>query len=220
MVSESLLTNTMARPRQITDEQILEMTRACVIEKGAQVSLDVVAGELGVTGPALIKRFGSRQELWLRALRPPENAVFVDHFLAGPDDRPLNVQLEERFTEMWQFFEEVVPCISALRESGIPHDKVFDGRWKNPMRALQAITRWLELAHEKGIAHAPAAASVATAILGAIQTRAFTGHIAKLKYSPRSTAAYLHDIVDLFSRALALEGRSSSRKLRAAASES
>jgi AcrR family transcriptional regulator len=210
----------MARPRLITDEQILEMTRACVLEKGAQVSLDVVAGELGVTGPALLKRFGSRQELWLRALRPPENPVFIEHFLAGPDERPFSVQLEERFTEMWHFFEEVVPCISALRESGIPHDKLFDGRWKNPLRALQAITRWLEMAHEQGLAHVPAAASVATAILGAIQTRAFTGHIAKVKYSPRSTTGYLRDIVDLFSRALALEGRPASRKLRVVPSDS
>ena len=61
----------MGRPRQITDEQILDTTRTCVLEHGAQVSLDVVAERLGVTAPALLKRFGCRQELMVNALRPP-----------------------------------------------------------------------------------------------------------------------------------------------------
>lgn len=190
----------MARPRQITDEQILETTRACVLEKGALVSMETIAGKLGVTGPALIKRFGSRQELWLKALMPPEHPAFIESFARGPDDRPFAVQLEERFTEIFDFVEQVVPCMSALRESGIPHDKVVRG--KSPLRALQSISRWLELAHERGLAQVEAPESVATAILGAIQTRSFTAHIAKVSYSARSNQQYLSDLVTLFTRAL------------------
>jgi AcrR family transcriptional regulator len=193
----------MARPRLISDEQILQTMRACVLEHGAQVSLDQVADELGVTGPALLKRFGSRQELLLQALRPPENPPLIDRWAAGPDDRALAEQLLERFTETWDFFEEVVPCISALRESGVPHDKVFHGRTRNPVRLLNAITRWLELARARGLVDGPASGSAATAMLGSIQTRAFTAHIAKISYSPRSNREYLADLVELFSRALA-----------------
>ncbi|MFO0599647.1 MAG: TetR/AcrR family transcriptional regulator [Myxococcaceae bacterium] len=193
----------MARPRLITDEQILSTTRSCVFEHGAQVSLDHVARELGVTGPALLKRFGSRQELLLRALRPPENPPFLQRFANGPDRRALDVQLLERFTDLWAFFEEVVPCISALRESGIPHDKLFQGKWKSPARALHAIARWLELAQEAGLADVPDPESAATAILGAVQTRAFTAHIAKVHYSTKSNREYLQGLVELFHRALA-----------------
>lgn len=194
----------MARPRLITDEQILTTMRSCVLEHGAQVSLDVVAEKLGVTSPALLKRFGNRQELMRKALQPPAEPPFVDRFLEGPDDRPLEVQLAERFEEMWGFFSEVLPCVSALRESGIPHEKIFDGKHKNPLRLIQAISHWLELAAEKGLCEVPAPESVAVAMLGAVQTRVFTSYVAKVKYSSRSTREYLGDIVHLFGKALAV----------------
>ena len=73
----------MARPRLITDEQILTTMRSCVLEHGAQVSLDVVAQQLGVTSPALLKRFGSLEALMLEALRPPEDPAFIAGFLAS-----------------------------------------------------------------------------------------------------------------------------------------
>ena len=62
----------MARPRLITDEQILQTMRASVLEHGPAVSLDLVAEKLKVTGPALLKRFGTRQALMIEALKPPE----------------------------------------------------------------------------------------------------------------------------------------------------
>lgn len=203
----------MARPRLISDEQIISVTRKCALELGAQVSLDTVAGELGVTGPALLKRFGSRQELLLRALRPPENPAFIEHWSDGPDARPLREQLTERLFETWTFFEEMVPCISVLRESGIPHDKVFDGKLKNPLRILNAISKWLELGQKEGLIDVPSPDSVATAMLGSLQTRAFTAHIAKLKYSARSNREYLSDLVELFMRALAPRARRSRQEV-------
>ena len=193
----------MPRPRMITDEQILTTMRSCVLEHGAQVSLDVVAEKLGVTSPALLKRFGNRQELMLRALQPPEAPPFIDRFKDGPDGRAFPVQLAERFDEMWAFFLEVLPCVSALRESGIPHEKIFDAKHNNPLRAMQAISYWLAQADAQGLAEVRAPDSVATAILGAIQTRVFTAHVTKVKYSTRSTREYLGDLVELFSKALA-----------------
>lgn len=203
----------MARPRLISDEQIISVTRKCALELGAQVSLDTVAGELGVTGPALLKRFGSRQELLLRALRPPENPAFIEHWSDGPDERPLREQLTERLFETWTFFEEMVPCISVLRESGIPHDKVFDGKLKSPLRILNSISKWLELGQKEGLIDVPSPDSVATAMLGSLQTRAFTAHIAKLKYSARSNREYLSDLVELFMRALAPRARRSRQEV-------
>ncbi|MFZ5444526.1 MAG: TetR/AcrR family transcriptional regulator [Myxococcota bacterium] len=202
----------MARPRLISDEQILTTMRSCVLEHGAHVSLDVVAEKLGVTSPALLKRFGSRQELMLQALRPPEKPPFVDTFLAGPDARPLREQLTDRFAELWAFFEQIIPAVSALRESGIPHEKLFDRKHQRPMLMIEAIKTWLAKADELGLADVPAPESVATAILGALQARAFFAHVSNVKYSARNTRAYLDDLVDLFCRALAVKGRRPSRR--------
>lgn len=194
----------MARPRQVTDEQILAAMRASVLEHGPQVSLDVVAERLSVTSPALLKRFGNRQELMLQALRPPENPPLLARFEAGPDERPLAPQLRERFQDLMDFFEEVVPCVTALRESGIPHDRIFSGKRQNHLRLLTVISKWLDLAHDARVAHVEAASSAAMAILGAVQTRAFSAHIGKLKYTRRSQHQYLDDLVELFSKAFAI----------------
>jgi AcrR family transcriptional regulator len=193
----------MARPRLITDEQILSTMRACVLERGAMVSLDVVAERLGVTGPALLKRFGNRQELMLKALLPPESPAWMAEFDRGPDERPIEEQLAGHFDQIWAFFEEVIPCVSALRESGVPHEKMFESKRNQPVTLIRTISKWLEKAKAAGLIETESPESVATAILGALQTRAFTAHIAKLQYSTRSNREYLDDLVHLFTRALA-----------------
>ncbi len=192
----------MARPRLITDEQILTSTRECVLEHGPHVSVDAVAEQLGVTGPALLKRFGSRQELLLRALRPPDQMPFEADFLAGPDERPLEEQLDTLFGKVFEFFEQVLPCVMALRESGIPPDKVWDKKRHSPINAIRVIARWVELGVERGLVATPAPETVATAMLGALQTRAMTAHVLHHSYSSRSNREYLKDLSQLFSRAL------------------
>jgi AcrR family transcriptional regulator len=204
----------MARPRLITDEQILTTMRACVLERGASVSLDVVAERLGVTSPALLKRFGNRQELMLKALLPPESPGWMAEFDRGPDDRPLEQQLADHFNRLWAFFEEVVPCVSALRESGVPHEKMFEGKRNAPVHSIRAISRWLEKARHAGLIETDSPESAATAILGSLQTRAFTAHIAKLQYSTRSNREYLDDLVHLFTRALAPSQKAQSKSTR------
>ena len=201
----------MARPRLITDEQILTAMRACVLERGAMVSLDVVAERLGVTSPALLKRFGNRQELMLKALLPPESPTWMEEFDRGPDARPLEAQLAEHFDRIWAFFEGVIPCVSALRESGVPHQKIFEGKRNAPVHSIRAISKWLEKARDAGLIDTEAPESVATAILGGLQTRAFTAHVTKLHYSTRSNREYLGDLVQLFSRALAPASKATSK---------
>lgn len=192
----------MARPRLITDEQILSTTRACVLERGAGVSLDVVAEQLGVTSPAILKRFGSRAELMLAALRPPESPSWMADFEKGPDERSLEVQLAEHFSRLWDYFSETIPCVAALRESGVTHDRIFEGKRNTPAAAIRAIASWVGQAQERGLVEAEAPESVATAMLGAVQIRSFTAHVAKVHLTARSNREYLDDLVQLFTRAL------------------
>src|SRR5687768_8372984 len=105
----------MARPRQISDDQILETTRRLVLSRGPQISLDAIAGELGVTGPALLKRFGTREAMMIAALSPPQDSEWIEAARNGPNEQPLEAQLLEIFTAMAAFMKGVVPCMSALR---------------------------------------------------------------------------------------------------------
>lgn len=202
----------MPRPRQVTDEQILSITRQCVLELGPQVSLDTVAERLGVTSPALLKRFKSRQKLMLQSLRPPAEMPFEKELEKGPDPQaPFEPQLEALFVRVFDVFSEMVPRISALRESGIPHSKLFD-RGSTPMSGIRAMMKWLELARQAKMVETDALESAATAMLGALTTRAFTAHWMHHAYSSRSNREYLKDITHLFCRALSVSPSSRRRR--------
>jgi AcrR family transcriptional regulator len=177
------------------------MMSECVLELGPQVSLDLVAGKLGVTGPALLKRFGSREELMLRALRPPEVPHFLGELSSGPTNAPLEEQLELLLTRFWEFLAEVMPRIIALRESGISFAKVFDKR-QAPLRTNEALIAWLDIAVKKGLIEAPNTESVALAMIGSLQARAMTAHILKQSFSLEAQRAYLQDLARLFTRAV------------------
>lgn len=197
----------MARPRLISDEQILATMRACVLEHGPRVSLDVVAGQLGVTPPALLKRFGSRQALLLKALRPPERPALVDQLAVAPDGRPLAEQLEGLLGHVWDFMAEMLPCVAALRESGIPHDEIFDPKKDSPLRFIRLVAQWLDRARALGVIECDGAEAAATAMLGAVQTRVFTAHVMKQPLSARHRREYLKDLTQFFTRALTPTGR-------------
>jgi AcrR family transcriptional regulator len=164
----------MARPRTVSDEQILEATRTAVRLKGARVSLDAIAERIGISQPALLKRFGTRNKLFIAALRPPEKPPFLPRLEAGPDDRPLQVQLEELFSAMADFFDDVAPCISALRESGIPPSEV--DRKPFGMHTLNGLIVWLKRATEKGLAEVADPEGAAVACLASIFMPAMLTH--------------------------------------------
>src|SRR5436309_2352946 len=83
---------------------------AYALEHGPSVSLGLIAERLGVTQPALLKRFGSRRALLLAALCSHEEPEWVKALAADPDDRPLREQLDEILGRIATFFAEAVPC--------------------------------------------------------------------------------------------------------------
>ena len=83
----------MVRPRKHTDAAILAVARAVFIEHGPAVAMSVIAERIGITQPALSRRFGSKEALMVRALVPEPIDAWVAALDAGPDARPLPDQL-------------------------------------------------------------------------------------------------------------------------------
>lgn len=205
----------MARPRLVTDEQILKTMRSSVLEHGPSVSLDLVAEQLGVTAPALLKRFGNRQNLMIEALRPPEEPTWVKAHLSV-DQRPLDAQLETLFTDIWEFLAEVVPCVMALRQSGIDFDQVQKVKWPGPTRGLTALSGWLELAKGEGLLEADDVETTAYTMLGALHLRTINSHIGRQSLATRHHRSHLRGLASFFARALAPRSKPTrSRQVRA-----
>jgi AcrR family transcriptional regulator len=196
----------MARPRQVSDEDILGAVRAAVVEQGPHVSLDVVAERLGVTGPALLRRFGSRHDLLLAALRPEPIPPVLASIEQGPDERPIAAQLEELFTHASRFFASTIPSLVALRESGMPVDCMYKGAEAAPLKVVRALTRWLERARTRGLMDVPDAHTAALAMLGALQAPAFLRHLTN-DSGPWDATRYAKPLAQLY-----LSGLSPSRR--------
>lgn len=205
----------MPRPRRVSDEQILSALRSSVLAHGPQVSLERVAQELGVTQPALLKRFGSKKALMVAALLPQEPPRWLETVERGPDTRPLREQLEEFLLQIARYGEQMVPCYSALRESGIDHDELFSVKAPAPpVVALEALTAWLTRAGRKGLIHRAGleVENAAAAMLGSIHARIHVSHLIKRSWTRASLESYVGDLAELYSRALAAPA--TSRRVR------
>lgn len=192
----------MARPRQVSDDEILAAVRRAVLEIGPHVSIDHVAERLGVTAPALFRRFGNREELLLAALRPGE-PPFLRDLEAGPDDRPVFDQLVDLFAQIGSWVATSMPCLSALRESGITLEQLGWLDDPPPLRTAEALVRWLERAQRRGLLHVEHPHVLATAMLGAIQAPVFLRHLAHSTVSASEIEGFADQFVRLFLRGIA-----------------
>jgi AcrR family transcriptional regulator len=193
----------MARPRLVSDEQILTATRTAVVEKGAQVSLDAVAQQLGISSPALIKRFGTRQNLLLAALSP--NLESLDAIFERPvDDSPIEGQLGAVIARLAHYFLETMPHLMTLRECGISHD-VLQERIKAPipLKAVTGLKRWLGSLHARELIEGDMLETVAMAVVGAVMTRVISAHLAQQAWPPKAQRKFQTELAALFTRALA-----------------
>lgn len=197
----------MARPRQVLDEEILVAARACFIEHGASVSTEAIAARLGVSGPALLKRFGTKRELLKAAFsvgRPPPWLPMVE---AGPDERELTVQIRELAGTIDAFFREMVPAFAVLREAGLTPEEL---RGENqpvpaPARASLAMAGWFRRAQEQGKLREGDPSVMASLFLAGIQHRYFLAHVTNQRVPTEAEDPWLERMVDIFWRGVAPE---------------
>src|SRR5689334_1970515 len=134
----------MARPRSITDEEILAAARRCFLERGASVPAAEIARELGVTHTTVFNRFKSKEALLLAALGPPEVLPWAAKLDAGPDERPVREQLDEIGRVLSDYFEHIAAGLAVLSAAGFGPKEIFRGRAEpSPVQAFKALVGWL-----------------------------------------------------------------------------
>ena len=193
----------MVRPKQISDEEILEEALACFMESGVGVSVQVIADRVGLSQPALFKRFGTKEELILRALAPPEKIPVIDWIETLPEPGPIRPQLEALFEKLWETFKWLFPRIALIRASQIAPETVF-ARYEKPppLRLLIAIGQFLERAQKSGQIRADVVPEAcAQSMLGVMQGRAFFQFMMRAEYSP-DDALYIQSAADLLCRGM------------------
>ena len=188
----------MVRPRQVSDEEILATARRCFVAHGPQMSLAVIARELGISSPALFNRFETKRELMIAALAPPPVPQWVSDLEQGPDNRPFEVQLKQLAERIAGFFEEMSPRMVVLRTSGIPPEKLMEQyETPPPLVAIRALAAWLARAHDRGLIRKVDFEQTALAIIGPLHVPSFLKHILGRSPIAASSSEYRDTLIDV-----------------------
>lgn len=191
----------MSRPRQTSDQQILDAALAACMERGAAVSTAYIAEKLGVSQAVLFQRFGTKEKLLRAALRPREPR-WLGLAAAGPDDRPFHEQLLELAQDVAAFFDELVPRMALSRSFGLDHCLIEGEDEPPPLRSHRAIADWMQRAIDSGRARACDPDHLAFIFLGSLHVRPWFMHVLGQPRRPVERPAYVANVVDLISSAL------------------
>ncbi len=188
----------MARPRKVSDEQILVAARKCFLEHGPSVSTTVIAEKLGVSQAALFKRFKTKEELMLACLVPTRREPWMERLLEGPEPGDLLPQLIEIGTDQLLFFQRLIPALTMLRASDIDHKAAF-AKYDvpPPLRGHMILSAWLQRAVERGQLRKIDPDQVAFMLLGSLQVRPFFSHISGGTLSKKEIRSYVEGVLSI-----------------------
>ena len=108
------------RPRH-SDDALLDAARTVFARLGfTAASMDAIAAGAGATKPTLYDRFGSKNELYERAVRRDADAL-VEHLFAAyltAAEQPVGMMVEASMTAYFAFFEQRPDAYGLLFSSG------------------------------------------------------------------------------------------------------
>ena len=155
------------RPRSVSDEEILEAARACLLAHGPAVAVAAIGARVGISGPAVLKRFGTKENLVTRALvsdAPPD-------FSHGPEPGPLRAQIVAILLHVERLLLQAAPRLATLRAGGVKASQWLES--PHPRKARSSLLGWLEKARKThGLTHTDLEAA-ADLLISLVEARGF-----------------------------------------------
>lgn len=158
----------MGRNKSIDDDEVLAIARETFQRQGHEASTRDVAAAVGVSQAVLFQRFGSKEELFFRAMRP--DPLDVDALFAPypPDDVLADLlALSERVAAYMRRFMPTLLKVMAV--PGVPPARLRAWHDELPFpRLAAALTRRFERLADDGLIHRGDAQAQAITLLSAI----------------------------------------------------
>lgn len=167
----------MARPRKVSDEQIITATRDALLEQGPGASVANIAARLGVSAPAILKRMGSRDELLARALcpqGPPDWLVRLDEPVSEAE---LPGALVEILVDAMEFLARLIPLLVLMRTAQVQLEIIAERPQAPGEQLRRALTTWIERSRGRPRRADPEPAAFVEAVLGAVEARCFHAYL-------------------------------------------
>jgi AcrR family transcriptional regulator len=201
----------MARPAHITEEQILSAAREVFLEKGISATTAEVARRAGVAEGSIFKRFKTKDELFIAAMRmaEPEWLAFMEKRVGKGDPRQNLVELG---LEIINFFRQILPLMmmgwANPSPRGIP--QALEGPNPPPLRAIKKLASFFEaeMRSRRLRRHDPEV--VARSFLGSLQNYVFFELLMKAHDElPLPAEMHVRGVVNLLWNGLAPTGKKS-----------
>lgn len=159
----------MARPQKVSDEEIIEAARACILEFGPAVPTATIAERVDVSAQALLKRFGGKDNLVVAALQPMMTVDWEAQLPDPQDARALVVQLREVAQLGAAVFPDSICALYALKWSMVPRSERPSVQEAAPVAFVRTLAGWLASLHLRGMIRRVDFDAVALSFFGAIQ---------------------------------------------------
>ena len=187
----------VGRPRETSDEEILDAARRLFLEHGPQLATSKIAEALGISAPALFHRFGNKRALLIAAIKPRN---FPLDGLTYQPDQPIEEQLLTFARALRQFSKMLQPVMSLCKSAGLDPAEIFASYdTPPPILLLQKLDAFFVDAQRAGVVRDAAPRSLSLMFVGAIQGPTFlTFHLGQAVHEDFD--AYLEDHVHNFLR--------------------
>ncbi|PTA68514.1 TetR/AcrR family transcriptional regulator [Deinococcus arcticus] len=136
----------MARPRQITDEQIVAAAQEVFLEQGFAATTAAIARRAGVSEGTLFNRFPTKEDLFAAAIGLTDYGQWRAALLAAVGQGEVRRNLERATLSMLREAQALVPRLTVMFSRGHDpsHNPMID-RLDDPMRAdARALTGYLQ----------------------------------------------------------------------------
>jgi len=203
----------MPRPRQVTDEQIFEATRACFLEHGPAAPVSHIAAALGISCAAIYQRIGSKEELLRRAFDPGPSKL-ARSLAAGPTPgTAVDGQLAAILNDALGLLRRVIPGVLVLRAAGVElHPPQAGGGVPPTILLRKGLSAWLRRAAPHLTARE--AGDLAELLLAAIEARCFNDQLGGPAYVEGTDAQFRGRLIRLAARLMDPETARQPRRRR------
>ena len=192
----------MARPVTISNERILEAARDVFLRRGVAASTAEIARKARVSEGTLFKRFATKEQLFLAAMRP-EQPEWVERMQAMVGHGDVRENLLGVAREMLEFYRRSTPRIIHIWASMIGDKRRRPGPDNPAVVGIRLMAQYLAAETERGRLRVANPEVTARVLLGALHKYAFQELLGLNEVFGMDPDRFVREAIDLLWKGIA-----------------
>lgn len=185
----------MARPKKITEEQILAAAREAFTKDGLNASTSDIARKAKVSEGSIFKRFPTKDALFIAAMKTPPVPACIDRLSSIVGVGDLRTNLLQTFLQFVEFLQAAIPQFMVTQ--GSKPLQACSETEPPPVRDRRLIACYLQAEIERGRLRPCNPDVVAYTLTGTLFSYAMDAFLFKRSPSREETVAFVEHLVNV-----------------------